>query len=109
MWTLTAPTFPPEPASGPFPLGTETVREDSPVDFFRPSDIIHEYTCYMISEPPAIDGEIDKDPVWNRITWTVMTFWESNGYENEFSIFSGETSDNWTGFEDACGWWKMLW
>ncbi len=104
-----APTFPPEPVTGPFPLGTETVREDSPVDFSRPSDIIHEYTCYMITEPPVIDGEIDDDPVWNRIPWSVMTFWENNGYTEEFSIFSEQTNDNWTGFEDATAWWKMLW
>jgi|GEM_PF-1147659 len=104
-----APTFPPEPVTGPFPLGTETVREDSPVDVTRPSGMIHEYTCYMVTEPPVIDGEIDDDPVWNRIPWTVMTFWELSGYAEEFSIFSGETSDNWYGFEDVTGWWKMLW
>jgi hypothetical protein len=103
------PVFPPVAVTGPFPYGTEPKRDDSPVDATRPSDIVHEYTAYKVTAPPVIDGEIDNDPVWNQIPWTVMTFWENSGYTEEFSIFDGQTSDLWDGFTDCTAWWKLLW
>jgi hypothetical protein len=105
-----APTFPPTAVTGPFPSGSETVRDDSPVDTERPGDIKHEYTCYKVETPPVIDGNIDTDEVWAKISWTVMTWWELSEYAEEFSIFSPPAEPtHWTGFEDCTGYFKMLW
>jgi len=104
-----AQIFPPTKPTGPFPTGNEPVRNDSPIDITRPSDMIHEYTCYNVETGPVIDGEIEEDSVWNLIPWTVMTFWENNGYTEEFSVFDDITNDNWSGFEDCTAWWKLLW
>jgi hypothetical protein len=103
------PVFPPTAVTGPFPYGTETKRDDSPVDAVRSSSIVHEYTAYKVTTPPVIDGEVDNDAVWKQIPWTPMTFWENSGYTEEFSVFDGTVSELWTGFEDCTAWWKMLW
>ncbi len=104
-----APTFPPEPVTGPFPTGMEPVRNDAPIDTtgdWKDSGIVHEYTCYSVGEPPVIDGEIDNDPVWMKIPWTVFPFVQG---DPSFSIFSGQTNDLWDDFENNTAWWKMLW
>jgi hypothetical protein len=107
----TAPVFPPVTVTGPFPKGTELLRHDAPVDSARPSSpvIYHEYTCYKIKNPPIIDGNIDNDSIWNKIPWTLMTFWEEKASERTFTVFSNDTSGSWKGPKDCTAWFKLLW
>lgn len=107
-----AQTFPPVTATGPFPKGTETKRNDAPVDSLRTASpmIYHEYTCYKVRNPPVIDGNIDStDPVWSKIPWTLMTFWEAQNTERTITVFSGDTTDTWKGPKDCTGYFKMMW
>jgi hypothetical protein len=106
-----AQTFPPVAVTGPFPKGTEEVRKDAPVDSTRTASpmIYHEYTCYKVQNAPIIDGNIETDSIWAKIPWTLMTFWESQGTDRTFTVFSGDTSDTWKGPKDCTAWFKLLW
>lgn len=107
-----AQTFPPVITKGPFPKGTETRRNDAPIDSARPSSpaIFHEYTCYKVKTPPVIDGTIDStDSVWSKIPWTLMTFWEAQSTERTIAVFSNDTTDTWKGPKDCTAWFKILW
>ena len=50
------PEFPPTMQPGPFPLGTETVRNDAPVDETDPDGVLHEYTAYKGTV--VVDGNL---------------------------------------------------
>ncbi len=109
--TALAQTFPPAAVTGPFPKGTEDIRNDAPVDSTRTSSpmIYHEYTCYKVQNAPVIDGNIETDSIWAKIPWTLMTFWESQGTDRTFTVFSGDTSETWKGPKDCTAWFKLFW
>ena len=99
-----AQVFPPEFIPGPFPTGTETVRNDAPFDELGLSDIIHEYTCYI--GQPVVDGIIDGDEVWESIPYTLFDWYQIGA--TEFSALDG-FGDYYDGPYDKTAWFKMLW
>ena len=106
-----AQLFPPVWSPGPFPTGAEPVRNDAPCDYNIPDDLgtKHEYTAYRGT--PVIDGNVDDDPVWNSIPWTVMDQYTAQASALSCYIFDGacEGHENWWGFDDITAWFKILW
>jgi len=108
-----AQEFPPtlDHNKGPFPTGTEAVRNDSPVDAMdpSPSGVIHEYTAYQGT--PVVDGDVMTDEVWNKIPWTPMEWHISfPNTANTGDIYDGGYSpENWDGWDDITAWFKVLW
>ena len=91
------------------PYGTESLRNDAPIDSRFPSGVVHEYTVYRGS--PVIDGDIN-DPVWLQIPFTEMNEWQEQGLledEGVIQVAAGEVADNWKGPDDKAGRFKMLW
>jgi hypothetical protein len=106
-----AQVFPPEWVQGPFPTGTEAVRNDAPCEVSIPDEkgTVHEYTAYRGT--PVIDGEVDEDPVWNSIPWTAMDQYTVQETAESCYIFDGacEGNENYLGPEDITAWFKILW
>ena len=108
----TAQEFPPtlEHNKGPFPYGTETVREDSPVDISDPSPngVIHEITAYRGT--PVVDGDIT-DEVWQKLPWTPLEWYiDQVGRTEEGSLYDESlTPSYWDGLNDYFAWFKILW
>jgi hypothetical protein len=106
------PEFPPTLANnkGPFPTGTEAVRNDSPVDAAdpSPSEVIHEYTAYQGT--PVVDGDVT-DADWSKIPWTPMEWHISfPNTANTGDIYdAGYSPENWDGWDDITAWFKVLW
>jgi hypothetical protein len=106
------PEFPPTLAhnKGPFPMGTELVRNDAPVDATdpSPSGVIHEYTAYQGT--PVVDGDVT-DAIWESIPWTPMEWHISfPNTANTGDLYdSGYTPENWDGWTDITAWFKVLW
>ena len=106
-----AQTFPPVWQPGPFPTGTEQVRNDAPANTSIPDGLgtLYEYTAYRGT--PEIDGVVNGDPVWNSIPWTAMSIYTVNGGET-CNIFVGDScaaTVNYAGAEDISAYFKILW
>jgi len=106
-----AQVFPPVWESGPFPTGTEQIRNDSPANTSIPDELgtIYEYTAYRGT--PEVDGIVNGDPVWAGIPWTPMTRYTVNGGET-CNIFVGDSCAsalNFFGAEDISAYFKILW
>ena len=106
-----AQTFPPVWQPGPFPTGTEQVRNDSPANTSMPDELgtLYEYTAYRGT--PEIDGVVNGDPVWSSIPWTPMSIYTVNGGET-CNIFVGDSCAavvNYGGAEDISAYFKILW
>lgn len=100
------PEFPPTLQAGPFPLGTEPVRNDAPVDETDPNEVIHEYTIYKGT--PTVDGNVD-EAAWNAIPWTLMEFYYDVPTSTEGSLCNNDfVAENWDGWEDFTAWFKLL-
>ncbi|MBN1480837.1 T9SS type A sorting domain-containing protein [candidate division KSB1 bacterium] len=105
---VAAQQFPPVELPGPWPFGTEQVRNDAPVDMNDPNDILHEYTAYKAS--PVVDGEIENDEVWNQIPWTLMESWGFNDWSQSCTLFRDECEPKiWNGWSDLTAWFKLFW
>jgi hypothetical protein len=104
-----AQDFPPTYNGGPFPTGTETARNDAPVDLNVPDagGTLHEYTVYRGT--PLVDGEVDNDDVWKQIPWTAMDSYDQGG--STCYIFDDACDDvaGYDGWEDITAWFKILW
>ncbi|MBN1482460.1 T9SS type A sorting domain-containing protein [candidate division KSB1 bacterium] len=106
-----AQTFPPVWQPGPFPTGTETVRNDAPANTSIPDELgtLYEYTAYRGT--PEIDGVVNGDPVWGTIPWTAMSIYTVNGGVT-CNIFTGDScasAVNYGGAEDISAYFKILW
>jgi hypothetical protein len=106
-----AQTFPPVWQQGPFPTGTETVRNDAPANTSIPDELgtLYEYTAYRGT--PEVDGIVNGDPVWGAIPWTPMSIYTVNGGET-CNIFVGDSCGaviNYAGAEDISAYFKILW
>jgi hypothetical protein len=104
--------FPPVWQSGPFPTGTEEIRNDSPANTSIPDELgtIYEYTAYRGT--PEIDGIVNGDPAWGSIPWTPMSNYTVNGGETTCNIFGSDSCDaalNYGGAEDISAYFKVLW
>jgi len=102
-------TFPPVWQQGPFPTGTETVRNDAPANTSIPDELgtIYEYTAYRGT--PEIDGVVNGDPVWGSIPWTAMGIYTVDGGET-CNIFAESCAPvNFGGAEDISAYFKILW
>ncbi len=104
-------TFPPVWQQGPFPTGTEEVRNDAPANTSIPDELgtLYEYTAYRGT--PEIDGIINGDPAWSTIPWTPMSIYTVNGGET-CNIFVGDSCGavvNYGGAEDISAYFKILW
>ena len=106
-----AQVFPPVWQPGPFPTGTEVVRNDAPANETIPDEMgtIYEYTAYRGT--PVIDGVVNGDPVWNSIPWTAMNQYTGNASGESCYIFDGacEGVENFWGAEDISAFFKILW
>ncbi|RPH93518.1 MAG: T9SS C-terminal target domain-containing protein [Calditrichaeota bacterium] len=106
-----AQIFPPEWVQGPFPTGTEPVRGDAPCEISIPDVMgtFHEYTAYRGT--PVVDGNVDDDPVWNSIPWTVFDQYTVQETAESCYIFDGacEGNQNYWGADDITAWFKILW
>ncbi len=98
------PEFPPTFKPGPFPLGTEPVRNDAPVDETDPNGVLHEYTAYKGTV--VIDGNAD-DPAWATIPWTLMEFNYDVPTSQEGSLWDWQPA-NWDSWSDLTAWFKIL-
>lgn len=109
---VNAQEFPPtlENNKGPFPYGTETVREDAPVDITDPSPngVIHEITAYRGT--PVVDGDLT-DEVWQKLPWTPLEWYiDQVGRTEEGSLYDEAlTPSYWDGWNDYVAWFKILW
>jgi len=106
-----AQVFPPVWVQGPFPTGTESVRDDAPCDVSIP-DVMgtkHEYTAYRGT--PVVDGKVDDDPVWNSIPWTAMDQYTVQETAESCYLFDGacDGNTNYLGPDDITAWFKILW
>ncbi len=100
------PMFPPTMQTGPFPFGTEAVRNDAPVDTNDPNEVIHEYTAYKGTV--VVDGQVD-DPAWVAIPWTLMEFNLDITPRAEGSLWDPDyVPMNWDGWEDLSTWFKVI-
>ena len=100
------PEFPPVFQAGPFPLGTEPVRKDAPVDETDPNGVLHEYTAYKGTI--VVDGKVD-DAEWAKIPWTLMEFNYDVTVSQEGSLWSTDWAPTaWDDWEDLCAWFKVL-
>jgi hypothetical protein len=106
-----AQVFPPVWVQGPFPTGTESVRDDAPCDVSIPDEMgtKHEYTAYRGT--PIVDGRVDDDTIWNSIPWTVMDQYTVQETAESCYIFDGacEGNQNYWGPDDITAWFKILW
>jgi len=108
----TVPEFPPTLAhnKGPFPMGTEPVRDDASVDIVKPGTdgIVHEYTAYKGT--PVVDGDLSDD-IWKQIPWTPLEYYlDQVGRTEEFELYEdGIEPTYWFGWEDITAWFKMVW
>ena len=106
-----AQVFPPVWVQGPFPTGTETVRNDAPCETSIPDEMgtLHEYTAYRGT--PVVDGDVDNDAVWNSIPWTAMDQYTDQGTTESCYIFDGacDGHEKWWGPDDITAWFKILW
>jgi len=108
-----AQVFPPVWEPGPFPTGTETIRNDAPANTSIPDGLgtIFEYTAYRGT--PEIDGIVNGDPVWHSIPWTPMSLYTDQASTNEaYSIFDSlgiAPITNYFGAEDISAYFKILW
>ncbi|MBN1999992.1 T9SS type A sorting domain-containing protein [candidate division KSB1 bacterium] len=100
------PVYPPVLQPGPFPFGTEPVRDDAPVDVTDPNDVIHEYTAYKGTV--VVDGDLS-DSAWVAIPWTFMEFnrdWQSS---TEGSLWDeAYEPGGYDGWEDLSSWFKII-
>lgn len=100
------PEFPPTFQPGPFPLGTETVRNDAPVDGVDPDGVLHEYTAYKGTV--VVDGNLE-DAEWAKIPWTLMEFNRDIAAGVEGSLWDDAyDAPNWDAWEDLTTWFKVL-
>jgi hypothetical protein len=100
------PEFPPTFQPGPFPFGTETVRNDAPVDETDNDGILHEYTAYKGTV--VVDGVLD-DAEWAKIPWTMMEFNFDIPTSEDGSLWSDTWAPaNWDAWEDLTAWFKVL-
>jgi len=101
-----AQEFPPTFQPGPFPLGTEEVRDDAPVDENDPDGVFHEYTAYKGTV--VVDGDLS-DPAWEAIPWTLMEFNFDVPTSEEGSMWSEDYAPSgWIGWEDLTCWFKII-
>jgi len=103
---FTQPEIPPVFKAGPFPFGTEEVRNDSPIDFATPTMVTHEYTAYKAT--PNVDGNID-DAVWKAVPWTLLDYSLDDPAKVEASVWDPAFAPkNWTGWGDFTAWFKVV-
>jgi hypothetical protein len=104
-----AQVFPPVHQPGPFPTGTETVRNDAPANTSIPDELgtLYEYTAYRGT--PEIDGVVNGDPVWGSIPWTAMSIYTVNGGATCNIFVDSCNPVNYVDAEDISAWFKILW
>jgi hypothetical protein len=100
------PEFPPTLQAGPFPFGTEPLRDDAPVDENDPNEVIHEYTAYKGTV--VVDGDLSDD-AWTAIPWTLMEFYYDVTNSTDGSLWNEDLeTPGWDGWEDFTAWFKMI-